>query len=269
MEKSEHTLYRLHRLRGQYLMEYLFPPGEIIPSVFLFMRGSMLEMATGDPVASYRTITGEDPFESCVIAPVQVHGKRVIFNNHENCLPGRPEADGICLDNSPGFWASLRFADCYPVIFYGSGNKPFLFILHSGFKGTLSKIAGSALHSLQNRHGNGSLSQCHVRIGPGIGQCCYWRRYDDIFTQQAIRMLPESRWVRSEGRVYFDLAGIIRDTCLEYNVPEGNIGTIDLCTSCNSEVCYSYRHGDTQKRMFLLARFLPPCQKEMKWWENV
>jgi len=250
-------------------MEYLFPPGPATPSVFLFMRGPMLNNSKGDPIASYKAITDQDPLDSCVIAPRQIHGTRMISNNHDNCLPLRPEADAISLDTSPGFWASLRFADCYPVIFYLAGTNPFLCILHSGFKGTVNKIAGLALLSLVKRFGNKNLSQCHVRIGPGIGPCCYWRRSDDRLTLQAIGMLPEGRWKKSGERVFFDLPGIIRDTCLEYNVPEENIATIDLCTSCNPEACYSYRNGDIEKRMFLIARFLPSCQKEMKWWENI
>lgn len=269
MDISEQSFYRLHRIRDQYVIEYLFPPGQINPSVFLFMRGSMLDQAMGDPVTSYKEITGEDPFASCVIAPRQVHGNRIISNNPENYLPLRPEADAVALDKSPGCWASLRFADCYPIIFYLSGANPLLYILHSGFKGTVNKIAAAALHSLEERSGNGDLSQCHVRIGPGIGQCCYWRLSDDILTIKAMKMLPESRWLRSQEGVFFDLPGVIRDTCLEYNVPEENIASLDLCTSCNHQICYSYRKGDIKKRMFLLARFRPSCQKEMKWWENV
>jgi len=269
MEISGNSFSRLHKIGGQYFMEYLFPHGKATPSVFLFMRGHMLDQSKGDPIASYKAITGEDPFASCVIAPRQVHRNRIISNISENCLPRRPEADAVALDDSPGYWGSLRFADCFPVIFYLPGDNPFLFLLHSGFKGTVNKIAAEALHSLEKRSGNGDLSNCHVRIGPGIGQCCYWRRSDDILTIKAMGTFPESRWVRSEERVFFDLPGMIRDTCLEYKVPQENIAFLDLCTSCNPEICYSYRKGDSRERMFLLARFLPPCQKEMKWWENV
>ena len=79
------------------------------------------------------------------IIPSQVHGKNILVVNASNvsdyALPLRPEADGILL-TVPNVTASLRFADCAPVMICGDS---WVMILHSGYKGTALNISGAGL----------------------------------------------------------------------------------------------------------------------------
>jgi len=261
--------YRISCKKGQYIFNYLFPEKQEEISVSLFMKGPLMRTANGDPSASFSQISGPDPSSNRLIAPKQVHGTMILTGLQENALPNRPEADGILLDSFSDLPGSLRFADCFPIIFSLPLNEPFLLIAHSGFKGTLRNIAGKAVSHLENLCGKSNLSKCQVMIGPGIGPCCYWREKDDPLTSTAITSFGNERSFQVRNKVYFDLAGVISDQCIAKGIPGGNIHSVDLCTCCNRDICYSYRAGDLKKRMFLLA--YPPslCQKELLWWENV
>ncbi|MBQ7594422.1 MAG: polyphenol oxidase family protein [Synergistaceae bacterium] len=86
------------------------------------------------------------------VMPHQVHGKNIILVNDETftkySLPERPEADGILLTTSKAE-ASLRFADCAPVLIWG---KSFAMLLHSGYKGTVLNISGYGVELVREKH---------------------------------------------------------------------------------------------------------------------
>jgi Uncharacterized conserved protein len=62
-------------------------------------------------------------------------------------------------------------ADCVPVIIFDS-SKNVCAAVHSGWKGTYSRITIKAIRKMQNEFGCNA-KDMNVFIGPHIGGCCY------------------------------------------------------------------------------------------------
>ena len=175
------------------------------------------------------------------ISPRQVHGKNIIVVDSENlsryALPERPEADGVLL-TTKNISASLRFADCAPVMIYGS---EWVMLLHSGYKGTVLNISGYGLELVNNAMG--------AWVGPCIGRE-YCRDINDEWTQKGMKAFHRENYDVNGGKVYFDLAGEIRSQLVVAGLAEENI-TLSGINTLTSPECYSYRRGDIKERMTL------------------
>ena len=103
------------------------------------------------------------------VAPKQVHASSIIHVTDENfgdyVLPSCPEADGVLLTTTRA-GASLRFADCAPVLLWGEG---WVMILHSGYKGTVLGIAGEGLELVRGLYGDEAVRGAHAWVGRVLG----------------------------------------------------------------------------------------------------
>ena len=187
-----------------------------------------------------------------LIMPSQVHDKNIIHVTDENftryILPERPKADGVLLTTSKA-QASLRFADCAPVLLWGNDWG---MILHSGYKGTVLNISGEGLKLIDD-----AKNAC-AWIGPCIGREIYCRDSDDEWTRKGLEAFHTENYdVRGE-KIYFDLAGEIKTQLLEAGVNENNITLSGIDTFRDSR-CYSYRRGDIHERMTLNINLWTNC----------
>ena len=187
------------------------------------------------------------------VMPSQVHGKNVLvvdaLNVSDYALPFRPEADGVLL-TAPNVTASLRFADCAPVMIWGSS---WVMILHSGYKGTALNISREGLRVA--REVCGDVSEACAWIGPCIGRE-YCRNSGEEWTVRGIESFHRENCEIDGGKVYFDLAGEIRSQLLEGGLSRENIAVSGVNTLTDSR-CYSYRRGDVHERMTLKVRIAP------------
>lgn len=192
---------------------------------------------------------GETPDTVSVphVMPSQVHGKNILVvdddTHPEIFLPSRPEADGVLL-RVTGVMASLRFADCAPVMIWGDS---WVMLLHSGYKGTVLNISREGLGLIDC----GAMSEVHAWIGPCIGRE-YFRKAHDEWTVRGIEVFHPENFDMAEENVYFDLAGEIRSQLLGAGLSEGNIAVSGVDT-LKDERCCSYRRGDVRERMTLLV----------------
>ena len=180
----------------------------------------------------------------------QIHGKNIIFVNDENILeysfPKRPEADGIIL-TAKNSQASLRFADCTPVLIFG---KDFAMLLHSGYKGTVLNIVSEGINLL----GHEDVKNFRAWIGPCIGRKDYCRNIEnDEWTLRGLKTFHEENYDKKGGKIYFDMSGEIKlqliDSGLNYeNIELSGINTFEDLR------CYSYRRGDKTERMTLYVK---------------
>ena len=179
-----------------------------------------------------------------VINPSQVHGREIIIlDDNYNINNERPRADGILL-KSHKIAASLRFADCAPVLIFPENDSDWAMILHSGFKGTCLNIAGHAVELVRDKN-------LHAWIGPCIGFDNYMRDFADEWTQKAIKIFNENNYKILSNKVYFNLAGEIYRQLRNSGLASENIIISNIDTFTNPE-CYSYRRGDINLRMTLL-----------------
>ena len=184
------------------------------------------------------------------VAPKQVHASSIIHVTDENfgdyVLPSCPEADGVLLTTTRA-GASLRFADCAPVLLWGEG---WVMILHSGYKGTVLGIAGEGLELVRGLYGDEAVRGAHAWVGPCIGRGEYCREVEDEWTQRGLKSFaPENYDIRG-GKVYFDLAGEIMRGFVEAGGRRENIALSGINTYTEGK-CYSYRRGDKTDRMTL------------------
>ena len=184
------------------------------------------------------------------IMPSQVHGKNILVVNDSNvsdyALPLRPEADGILL-TVPNVTASLRFADCAPVMICGDS---WVMILHSGYKGTALNISGAGLRIAREIFAD--IGGACAWVGPCIGRE-YFRKRGEEWTEKGIEVFHRENYDIDGERVYFDLAGEIVSQLLGEGLRRENIIVSGINTLTDSR-CYSYRNGDIHERMTLTAK---------------
>ena len=194
-----------------------------------------------------------------VIAPRQVHACNIISVTDENfaeyTLPNVIDCDGIFLRTNRAV-ATLRFADCAPVLLYPDENFArdcnFAVLLHSGFKGTVLNISGKAIAEVLEFAGENALENLNVWLGASIAQKNYPRDLDE-WTQRALGNFSPENVIISGGKYYFDIRNEIRNQFLRSGILPERIFVSDMDTFSDHR-CYSYRNGDKFNRMILRVK---------------
>ena len=240
---------------GQKVLTFL--PSASFAEIRLFLKGRLLDRTGGRAGAIRDRLASWLGRPSPLIAPRQVHGVEILDSVFENALPSTPHADGVLL-TAPGMEASLRFADCAPVVVapseeWGSANAPWVLLMHSGYKGTVQNIVRCGLLKVAERFGSGAVQSASAWVGPCIGGSNYPRTLEE-WTTQGLEAFRAENVCEMEGRFYFDIAGELRLQLMESGIDQSRIFVSCLDTFENRETCYSYRGGDRDDRMFLYAR---------------
>ncbi len=231
---------------------YCFSDSSPIRFAF-FTRGEAMTRTAGDIHKMREAISCVIPTGRALIAPRQVHGTNILEQTPSSYLPSRPQADGVFL-NDFGAEGSLRFADCVPVVVWSIVPTPWILLLHSGFRGTTKNIVSAGLDFVSRKYGRRILQSSSAWIGPHIGACCYSRNLDDPATREGLNNLPKETTFLSESSATFALGKAVFLQLVRGGVSESNILLQSGCTCCEKEAYYSYRGGDINGRMFLLAR---------------
>lgn len=176
-----------------------------------------------------------------LINPHQVHGDKILVVRtsaadelaavRAECVQG---ADAIvcCAENVP---VLLCFADCVPVIL--AAPKGFA-VVHSGWRGTLLRIASKAVHVLTAETG-ANVEDLLAYIGPHIGP----REYEvsqeviDRFTREfgSGIVAPDA------GGRHLDLGAAVRICLTEAGVLAENIAEVTESTAAHTDRFFSYR----------------------------
>ncbi|MDR2137049.1 MAG: polyphenol oxidase family protein [Synergistaceae bacterium] len=232
-----------------------------------FFKGALLDKGRGDAVTSREVLApllGKSK-SLPMVAPRQVHGVTVLDAVPENARTASAspvEGDGILLEAGKGLEVSLRFADCAPVVVLPSpeGEKArdgdgWVLLIHSGYKGTVQNIVGSGLGKVRSRYGAEALSSARAWIGPCVGGGNYPRDRDE-WTLRGLRVFHEEN-VKNGGerseKFFFDIAGELKCQLRDAGVREDRIFLSGIDTFACPDLCYSYRRGERERRMFLWA----------------
>jgi polyphenol oxidase len=136
----------------------------------------------------------------------------------------------------------VAVADCVPVALVGDGGAG---MVHSGWRGTLSGIAGKAARSLGGTEG------ITAYIGPSIRGCCY-----EVSEELAERFAARFGDEVVSGR-YLSLPAAIRLDLERAGVSE--VHDLGLCSGCRPDLFYSHRKQGprTGRNLAAVARVAP------------
>jgi YfiH family protein len=135
----------------------------------------------------------------------------------------------------------ITTADCNPIVIYDP-VKNVVANVHSGWKGTIKQIYLKTI-KLMNEKFNCNYKDIIVCIGPSINKCCFCSS-DLQFKKQFTDIWPnEGEYIvtKENGEFYIDLPYIIKKDLITLGLRKENIVLSNICTVCNSDICFSYR----------------------------
>lgn len=152
------------------------------------------------------------------------------------------------MTNLPGVCIGVSTADCIPIILYDPEHHAAA-VVHSGWRGTVSNIAGVAVTSLQMAY--------HTRpevlqavIGPGISLQNF-EVGDEVYEQFAAAGYPMEQIARRDGKWHIDLWQCCRLQLEDVGLKSENIQTSCICTYDHSDDYFSARKLGTDSGRIL------------------
>jgi YfiH family protein len=209
------------------------------------------------------------------IALRQIHSDIVHVVNVVNLRPSAeaPRGDAL-ITNQPGLLLVVQTADCVPILLADKKHHA-IAAIHSGWRGTLQRIAEKALGRMQMEFGTRP-QDVVAALGPGIGQCCF-EVGPEVAAEFEARFPKAREWFKGpfdalargdndpnwlpwltmrppghqlpEPRAHLDLIAANRAILSATGVPPRNIFSSGLCTSCRTDLFFSYRRERVTGRM--------------------
>ena len=191
---------------------------------------------------------GRDENLPCPIVQMhQVHDVKVAVVDRGDLT--RDELDGYdaMITNLPGVTIGVRTADCIPVLLYDPVKKAAAAI-HSGWRGTVSKIIGKTVIKMQSTYAS-QPSDILAFIGPGICVDCFQVGEEVALKFKETGFDINSLWSfrgpktgnGMEGGHHIDLKEACRQTLVESGLKNENIQITGLCTYDDNDLLYSAR----------------------------
>ncbi len=178
-----------------------------------------------------------------IISPRQTHTNNVVVINEDNLDSELYDVDGV-VTNIKGVALTIATADCQSIILYDKKNQV-IGNIHSGWKGTLSKILSNGIN-LMIEEFSSNVEDIIVCIGPSIMGCCFEVDKDvvDMFNKEFTdieEFIKLGEVKEGKHKYYIDTVGINKQELLRMGLLEENIYLSNICTKCNSDTYHSYR----------------------------
>jgi len=181
--------------------------------------------------------------------------------------------DGL-VTAAPGLLLGIQTADCLPIILVDSKRRA-VGVFHAGWRGTVKRIVEKGAGEMHRWFGTRP-EDIKAAIGPGIGGYCYEvgeevrTKFESQFSYAAklFREVKDSDPVREKypllflsarapghgelpPKIFLDLAEANRRQLLSVGVPAKSIETAPMCTTCHTDLLFSYRaeKGKTGRMM--------------------
>jgi polyphenol oxidase len=191
-----------------------------------------------------------------------------------DAIPGETIAGDGVLTATPGLLLAIQTADCLPVILVDAKRRA-VGVFHAGWRGTVQRIVEKGVGEMFRCFGS-SPRDIKAAIGPGIQGCCYEvgeevrAKFESQFAYAAslFRDVKESDPVREKypllfltarapghgelpKKIFLDLVEANRQQLLSAGVSKKNIEVSAPCTSCHTNLLFSYRaeKGKTGRMM--------------------
>jgi len=183
-------------------------------------------------------------------------------------------AGDAMITTTAGLWLGIQTADCLPIILVDPKRRA-VGVFHAGWRGTVKRIIEKGVGEMRRRFGTRP-RDLKAAIGPGIHGCCYQvgkevrEQFESQFAYAAKLFweVEERDPVRDKypmlfltarppghsdlpKKIFLDLVEANRQQLLAAGVPAKNIEASPLCTSCHTDLLFSYRaeKGQTGRMM--------------------
>lgn len=168
----------------------------------------------------------------------QTHSDAVFAHNVGN----RAADEGVDahITDRHGIALGVVTADCVPVLLIDR-KKRIVAAVHAGWRGTAKKILQKTVKKMSDSFGS-KPEDMIAGIGPSIGQCCY--EVDEKVIepmQKEFGYLNRFSIQKKENKWHLDLQMMNKEQLIETGLMPYNINIVNLCTSCHSDLFYSYR----------------------------
>ena len=193
------------------------------------------------------TVGRDEALPFSIVQMHQVHDVKVAVVDRGDM--SRDELDGYdaMITDLPGVAIGVRTADCIPVLLYDPVKKAAAAI-HSGWRGTVSKIIGKTVIKMQSTYAS-QPSDILAFIGPGICVDCFQVGEEVALKFKETGFDINSLWsfrgpktgIGMEGGHHIDLKEACRQTLVESGLKNENIQISDLCTYEDNDFLYSAR----------------------------
>ncbi len=143
--------------------------------------------------------------------------------------------------NLPRTLLAVQTADCMPVLLIDERSRAFAAI-HAGWRGTRARIVARTLERMQLSFDTRPRDVL-AAFGPAIGPCCF-EIGPEVIEQFEAEFSNASAAIsnrQTTGKAHLNLSHINRQILLETGVRAESIFDCDLCTSCHTELFFSYR----------------------------
>lgn len=204
-----------------------------------------------------------------MVAADQVHGNRVYKAESSDAGKGsRSYSDTVkgydaLMTSDRGLLLSAYYADCAPIFLLDPENGA-IALAHAGWRGTAQRIGPLTLERMSEEYGTDP-RDCFAALGPTIRGCCYRVGHEVAGAVRGARSYHAYNAGRDEddsnrdpnGRESLDLAAENRIQLEEAGLRTERIIIAPWCTSCRTDLFYSYRSegGCTGRMAALLELF--------------
>lgn len=171
----------------------------------------------------------------------QVHENRVRWSPRSTAPREWPRTDGVLTDR-PGVALRVLTADCVPVFLIHT-RRPWVGLVHAGWRGVHKKILTRAVRALRQRTGLRT-ADLRVALGPHLKACCYEVENDvaRFFRQTpgAVKKNPQR-----PGKYWLNLEKALRAEARALGI--AGTTAAPWCTHCDRRF-FSYRRDKTDQR---------------------
>ncbi len=170
----------------------------------------------------------------------QTHSDAVFVHNAEGMTSNADEGFDAHITNNSGIAIGVVTADCVPVLIIDKAKRV-VAAVHAGWRGTAKRIVQKTVKKMSDSFGSKPENMI-AGIGPSIGQCCY--EVDEKVIgpmKKEFNYLNRFSIQKKENKWHIDLQLINREQLIETGLMQDNINMVNLCTSCHSDLFYSYR----------------------------
>lgn len=224
-----------------------------------------------------RLLTPAAPDHLPLVTLKQIHS--AIVHQVETPPEQRLRGDGL-VTRVPGMLLAIQVADCMPVLLADPEHRA-VGIFHAGWRGTLQRIVEKGVGEMRRRF-NSAPEHLQAAIGPGIGGCCYevgeeverefesqfaYARelFSEVFDSRSLQARYPLLFLNQRAPGHGDAAvkrhlDLVKANLLQLRdagVPEKNIFCLGLCTSCRTDLLFSYRKERVTGRMLAVIGIRP------------